>query len=139
MAESGNEWTAAELEAQYNNRARRSDSDSVAAEWQVRSDAFRAAAKGRFDLAYGPGDRDRLDYYPAAEPGGALLAYIHGGYWQRGDKSLYSFVAAPFVEHGVSVAMMNYDLCPAVRLAAIAPQVSRALAWLWQAAPDLAT
>ena len=137
MAEPGEVWTAAELEAQYNNRARRTDSDDVAAQWQARSDAFRAAAKGRLDLAYGPGDRDRLDYYLAAEPGGGLLAYIHGGYWQRGDKSLYSFVAAPFVERGVSVAMINYDLCPAVRLAAIAPQVSHALAWLWQAAPDL--
>lgn len=133
----GGEWTVAELEAQYDNRARRTDSDQVMAEWQARSDAFRATANGRLDLAYGPGPRDRLDYFPAVEPGGALLVYIHGGYWQRGDKSLYSFVAAPFVERGIGVTMVNYDLCPAVRLAAITPQLRRALAWLWQAAPEL--
>lgn len=130
-------WTEAQLEAQYDNRARRPDCDQLMAGWQARSDAFRGVAKARLDLAYGPGPRDRLDFFPAAEPGGALLVYIHGGYWQRGDKSLYSFVAAPFVERGVSVALVNYDLCPAVRLAAIAPQLRRALAWLWQAAPDL--
>ena len=66
----GGRWSAAELEAQYNNRARRPDTDELMAGWQARSEAFRVAVSGNLDLAYGPGLRDRLDYFPAATPGG---------------------------------------------------------------------
>ena len=39
-----------------------------------------------------------------------------GGYWRALDKSDYSFVAAPFVKRGVTVALINYALCPAVHV-----------------------
>ena len=70
-------------------------------------------------------------------PQAPFLLYIHGGYWQRGDKSIFSFVAEPFVRQGVSVALINYNLCPGVRFSEIAPQVRRAVAWLWQNATEL--
>ncbi len=124
-------------EALYNLRALRPDLDSVTAEWEARSAIRRAAQGSRLDLAYGAGERDRLDYFDCGTPGRPLLVYIHGGYWQRGDKTIYSFVADAFLERGINLALVNYDLCPAVRIGAIAPQVARALTWLWRESGDL--
>lgn len=127
---------AAQLEAQYNLRARRPDFEALVARWLERCRLFRERADVALDLAYGPGARDRLDLFRGTT-GGPLLVYIHGGYWQRGDKSMYSFVAEPFMAAGVNVAVLNYDLTPSVRLGQIAPQIRRAIAWLWHHAAEL--
>src|SRR4029078_5562206 len=63
---------------------------------------------------------------------GALLMFIHGGYWRALDKSQHSFVAEPFVSAGVTVAMINYALCPAVTVDEIVRQVLQATAWLYR-------
>lgn len=125
------------LETQYNLRARRPDFDEVVARWLERCAAFRARADADLDLAYGTGERDRLDLFHGTPRGGPLLVYIHGGYWQRGDKGMYSFIAEPFQAEGVAVAVLNYTLTPAVRLGEIAPQIRRAIAWLWHNAARL--
>ena len=67
--------------------------------------------------------------FAAARPRAALL-FIHGGYWRALDKSLHSFVAGPLVDRGVSVAVMNYDLCPAVGVPHIVEECREAVAWL---------
>jgi len=126
------------LEAEYNLRARRgSDFDELMARWLSRSAQQRAAAGAQVDLAYGAGEREKLDYFSGGARSGAVLIYIHGGYWQRGDKSMYSFVTEGFIKHGVSVAVVNYSLTPSVRIGEIAPQIRRATVWLWQRAADL--
>ncbi|MCA8250730.1 alpha/beta hydrolase [Burkholderia multivorans] len=127
-----------DLEAQYNLRALRPDFEAgMLQDWLARSDRFRRSCGGSLDLAYGDGERDRLDYFPAAAADAPLLVFFHGGYWQRGDKSVYSFVAEPFVAAGISVALVNYTLCPAVRVDDIVAQARRALAWLWRHADAL--
>ncbi|ABE36522.1 Putative esterase [Paraburkholderia xenovorans LB400] len=127
-----------DLEAQYNLRALRPDFEAgMLQEWLARSDRFRRSCGGSLDLAYGDGERDRLDYFPAAATDAPLLVFFHGGYWQRGDKSVYSFVAEPFVAAGISVALVNYTLCPAVRIGDIVTQSQRALTWLWRHADAL--
>lgn len=47
--------------------------------------------------------------------------FIHGGYWRSMDKSDFSFIALPFVEEDLNVALVNYPLSPDGRTA---------LAWL---------
>ena len=127
---------AEELEYQYELRSKEADFDSIVARWLERSAALRDSRDVAIDLAYGSGERDKLDLFRAAA-GGPLLIYIHGGYWQRGDKDMYSFVAEAFLDAGVNVAMINYTLTPACRLGDIAPQVRRCIAWLWHNAADL--
>jgi arylformamidase len=106
--------------------------------WAERSAAFRASASGKLDLAYGPGARDRLDFFPAPDAANApTVVFIHGGYWQKGDKSTYSFLAEPFLRNGVSFVAVNYDLCPSVRVAQIGSQIRKAMAWLWRNADRL--
>ena len=130
---------ADEIEKQYALRKLRPAYEKeMVPGWLERSARFRAEHLGaRIDLSYGPGPRDRFDFFPARRPGGAFLVYIHGGYWQRGDKSVYSILARPFTEAGVDVALVNYDLCPTVPASAIAPQVRRGVAHLWRSAREL--
>ena len=56
--------------------------------------------------------------------------FIHGGYWRALDKADFGFVAAPFVARGIAVANVNYDLCPAVTVAAIVDEIRRAVGWV---------
>ncbi|MFM0400826.1 alpha/beta hydrolase [Paraburkholderia aspalathi] len=129
---------SAELEAQYNMRLLRPDFEAnLLQEWLSHSAAFRSSPGAQLDVAYGPGPRDRLDYFPAASADAPLLIFFHGGFWQRGDKSVYSFVAEPFAAAGVSVVLVNYTLCPAVSVEGIVAQSQRALAWLWRHAGEL--
>jgi arylformamidase len=64
------------------------------------------------------------------------VVYIHGGYWRVMTKDFYSFVAPPFVEAGWNVAVLEYDLCPAVTIHQITDQCRRAIAWISHHAAD---
>jgi arylformamidase len=65
------------------------------------------------------------------------LVYFHGGYWQRGDKSIYSFIAPPFVDAGINVVVVGYDLCPTVGITRISEEAREAVAYLWLNANEL--
>lgn len=119
------------LESEYNVRAARNDYDQVLDDWNRRSEAFRTAAGGFLDAAYGPGERHRLDIFTAAVDSPTLV-YLHGGYWQRGDKSAYSFVAEPFAARGVNVVLMSYTLCPDITVPGITGEIRQGLAWLYR-------
>ena len=89
----------------------------------------RKRADARLDLRYGSSPRQTLDVFAAPRPRAALL-FIHGGYWRALDKSSHSFVAGPLLDRGVSVAVMNYDLCPAVGIPHIVEECRQAVVWL---------
>lgn len=127
----------ATLEREYNVRKNRPDFEQIGKDWAARSAAFREKTGGKLELAYGPAPRERIDVFSAGKQGAPLLVYIHGGYWQRGDKSVYSFVAAPFVANGVDVALVNYNLCPNGSIPVITAQVRTAIIWLWRNAATL--
>ncbi|MGI9510070.1 MAG: alpha/beta hydrolase [Geminicoccaceae bacterium] len=127
-----------ELEKQYNLRAGRPDYEvTVIPDWMTRSEQARRQLSGRLDIRYGEGERQTLDLFTCADPKAPLLVYFHGGYWQRGDKSIYSFLAVPFTERCVNVAVIGYDLCPSVTITRISEEAREALAYLWRNAVDL--
>jgi arylformamidase len=106
--------------------------------WGEVSAAWRQTVSCQCDVSYGVGDRGFLDFFPAANAATApTLVFIHGGYWHKGDKSFYSFVAQPFVERGVSCITLNYDFCPSVHITDITAQVQQALVWIWRHADEL--
>ena len=124
------------LEIQYNNQRRVPEFPELMQDWVQRTQALRARTGARLDIAYGDGERERLDLYPAANEDAPLLVFIHGGYWQRGDKSTFGFVAAGPLAMGFQVAVLNYGLCPQQPFADIAPQVVNALTWMLTRGPD---
>ena len=127
-----------DIEAQYFLRGLRPQYESKDLPgWLERSKRFVESTDASLDLVYGPRERNRLDLFPVRSGGAGFVLYIHGGYWQRGDKSVYRFVAEPYVRRGFSVALMNYPMCPDVRMSEIAPQARLAVAWLWRNAGEL--
>lgn len=123
-------------DAQYNSRGRIPEHPAILQFWAEASAAARARGRCVLDIAYGDGERERLDVFPAARPGAPVLVYIHGGYWRALDKGAQSFVAPPFVEAGAMVVLPGYALCPAVTVEHIVLQLTRALAWVWRHAAE---
>ena len=123
------------LELQYNNRALVPEHPAIFERWRSASSAFRKHADADLDLRYGKADRQRLDLFRAPHARGTVV-FIHGGYWRSLDKSDFSFVAAPFVARGLSVAAFNYRLCPTVSVLEIIADCRDALAWLLAEGPQ---
>ena len=81
------------------------------------------------DLSYGNSPGQILDIFPATQKNAPVQVFIHGGYWRAVavDKLLYSHVAAPLVAAGATVVLLDYDLCPSVRITDIVEQVRSAM------------
>jgi arylformamidase len=108
------------LADEYNNRALVPDHPRIIRDWEQQSAAYREAAQFEPDIAYGARPRNRLDlFHPARDGGGALVVFIHGGYWRSFDKSMFSHMARGANAHGLSVAVAGYTLCPEVKVADI--------------------
>jgi arylformamidase len=120
------------LEREYNVRKLRDDFDQVFESWIVRSAAFRKAADAALGCSYDAGEKDKLDLFRCGTVNAPLLMFIHGGYWQRGDRSAYSFAAESFVHNGVDVAVFGYELCPAATMSGIVRKTQQAIIWLWE-------
>ncbi|KAB1074306.1 alpha/beta hydrolase [Methylobacterium planeticum] len=116
----------AALSRAYDNSGAVPGSAETVAAWRAQSAAFREA---RLDAerAYGPGPRQRLDLYRCGAPSAPLLAFIHGGYWQRNAKEGFSCMAAGPLALGLDVAMIGYTLAPEASLSEIAAEIRAAL------------
>jgi arylformamidase len=118
-------------EPQYDPHATAPDGKQV----MERRLALAAQAREKFechrDLPYGSTPRERVDVYPAKGVSRAVMVFIHGGYWQRLDKADLAFLANSFVEAGITLVQVNYNLCPAVTLDKIVDEVRAACAWVW--------
>ena len=107
------------------------DAGAIFESWKQRSAATRVKLTFQSDLRYGPHRREVLDFYPAVNAHGCVV-FIHGGYWVEFSKIETSFVAEGFVDQGLSVALINYPLCPEVSIADIRDSCARAFAHLYK-------
>jgi len=89
------------------------------------------------DFSYGPGESERLHFFPATAPEAPLLIFVHGGYWQELTEADSSFAAADVVAHGAAFAALGYGLAPAHRLDEIVAMVRRGVRWLHRNAQAL--
>lgn len=112
-----------DLEREYNNRARVPEHPEIIAGWARDAAAYREAKPPR-EIVYGGGARETVDLFEAGD--GPAVIFIHGGYWQGLDKSFFSHMARGLNTLGVSVAVLNYDLCPNVRIGDIVEQMRAA-------------
>lgn len=132
------DYDAETLFAEYNNRGKVPDFEAFITDFEARSDQLRAnAKKGRIDLTYGDGPRDRFDLFLPDAPNPPLHVFIHGGYWQWNDKDTYAFLAKPFLDAGIAFANLEYTLCPEVTLAELVDQVRRGVTHLWKNGAEL--
>lgn len=120
----------ASIDAEYDPE-RRAGPRGPFIDWYVRESALvRERFEHRLDVAYGPTPAETLDVFPSPAPNSPILMFIHGGYWRALSSKEFNFVAGGLVPHGVTVAVMNYALCPEVEIADITRQSRAAVAWL---------
>jgi hypothetical protein len=124
------------LNKQYNNRELVPDHPQYFARWAGGLARARSTMTCHLDRRYGDMPGETLDIFPARKGDGTCLMFIHGGYWRSLDKSDHSFLAPRWVDAGVSLAVVNYDLCPKVTIEEIVQQMLRASRWLWLHAED---
>jgi arylformamidase len=120
----------------YNNRELVPDHPQYFARWAEASQRARATMTCHLDLRYGDAPGEAIDLFPARKGDGSCLMFIHGGYWRSLDKKDFSFLAPALVDGGISLAVVNYDLCPKVSMEEIVRQMLRASRWLWLHAED---
>lgn len=123
--------SATDYEAEYSNSRRVPESAEIFVRWQTASDAYRPAALAELDLPYGPAPRNRYDLFWGGTQAAPAVLYIHGGYWQEGDRTLYAFIARALNAAGLNVAIPSYSLCPAVSVLDIVAELRSCLATVW--------
>jgi len=127
---------AAALSRLYNARELVQDHPQYFARWAETSQRARATMTSHLDLRYGDMPGETIDLFPSRKGDGSCMMFIHGGYWRALDKKDFSFLAPAFVGGGISLAVVNYDLCPKVSIEEIVRQMLRASRWLWLHAED---
>ncbi len=125
-----------EIESHFNPQVAVPDSSRWTEQRRKASLRVREALKSHLDIPYGTSPRQVLDIFPAEKPGGPVLAYIHGGYWRGGSKDENCHFADLFVGHGVTVVVLEHDLCPSVTVGEIVGQIRSAVAWLYNHIAD---
>ena len=130
-----NNMTRAELDAAYDNTNAVADSGERREAWIARSDAFRKRHADGLDLAYGPRPRNKIDLFRCGAAKAPLLAFIHGGYWQRNAKETFACMAAGPLANDMDVAFIGYTLCPEATLSEIVDEIAAAVRWLRREGP----
>lgn len=99
--------------------------------WEIEAREFReveaAIGRARLNTAYGPGERQRFDLFHPAGKAEGLVVFIHGGYWRRFDRTMWSHFSAGCTARGWAVAMPSYTLAPEARISEITKEVARAI------------
>lgn len=103
--------------------------------WLRDSEAARNALTCHVGVPYGTANRETVDLF-IAQGSSRWVIFIHGGYWRRMTAGHFSYLAPPLVAGGWNVAMLEYDLCPAVTLATITEQCRQGFSWLCKHAAD---
>ncbi len=119
-----------EIDGQYNIGASMPGWESWLVRYTEDSEVTRQSIECALNVSYGPTLDEHLDIFPSAIPGSPMLVFIHGGYWRALSSKETNFLARKFVEQGITVAHVNYSLCPGVSITEITRQCRAAVAWL---------
>lgn len=104
-----------------------------------RTERIDPAQGGKIALSYGADRLQRVDFYPAAQAGGPLVVFVHGGGWKRGDKRMVDDSSKLTHWHalGYNAASVNYRLVPDATVEQQGADVAAAVAMLREKAPSL--
>jgi acetyl esterase/lipase len=85
------------------------------------------------DIAYAEpkNERQTLDVYaPKEGKNHPVVFWIHGGGWQRGDKSDVQVKPRAFVDRGFVFVSTNYRFVPTVTIKEMAGDIARSIRWV---------
>ncbi|MEY8842957.1 alpha/beta hydrolase [Cribrihabitans sp. XS_ASV171] len=116
----------------FDNSSYVAGADALPGRWAERA-AARRAKGGEIDIGYGDGARNRFDLFRPEGEARGLVVFVHGGYWQKLDKSFWSHFAEGPLGQGWALAIPSYTLAPEARLTRMVTEVTAAV----NAAADL--
>lgn len=122
--------TQAEIDRSYDPALEVADLAALRRGYAQQSERARRVLEYVPKVAFGPTLDEHLDIFPAERPGSPVLLFIHGGYWRANTAQDFSCVALGPAALGMTVAVLNYALCPQVTLDEIARQVRAGVAWV---------
>ena len=125
-----------ELDRGLNNGQAVAGSAEIVAGWDQRSAELRKLRSAHLDLRYGPRERNRIDFFKAADAAPTLL-FIHGGYWQTRAKETFALFAEGPTVHGINVALIGYTLAPDATLDEIVAEIHAGIDFLGRQLPAL--
>lgn len=130
-------FTQSELDAGYNNTAAVPHAATILNSLTERSVKTRERSAIALDLAYGDGERQAIDVFACGHPHAPMLVFLHGGYWQRNAKEMFSVLAEGPLAHGFDVAMPGYTLAPEASLTRIIEECETAIRLLRVIGPSM--
>lgn len=81
-------------------------------------------------LAYGEGERRRLDVYaPADAEAAPVVVFFYGGSWDSGDREMYEFVGNALAERGFVTVIPDYRVYPEIRYPTFLRDSASAVRW----------
>lgn len=112
----------------YANMAHIAGSSALPAHWAAEAKAYRASGISvEEDIAYGDGDRQKLDIVWPDGTAKGLAVFVHGGYWMRLYKSDWTQFAEGARSAGWAVALPGYTLTPHARVSEITQEIIAAI------------
>ena len=129
LSKSWRDMTADEIRCHFDMRVAVPTGQEFVARYLERSIITRNLLKSICDLRYGPGPRQTLDIFPAAQRSAPLVMFWHGGGWRYQSKDHFSYVAEPLVIAGVTAVLVGYDLHPEVTLPRMMSEACEAIVW----------
>jgi hypothetical protein len=58
-----------------------------------------------------------------------VLIFVHGGYWNSGDKEMYSIMGRNFAKRGITTIIAGYTLSPNANYDVMASQIAQIVKW----------
>lgn len=83
-------------------------------------------------FAYGGDPYQEVAVFPAANPNGTVLAFMHGGGWVNGYKEWMAFMAPPLNDAGITFVSIGYRLAPGVGWPVGLYDTAAGLSWIYE-------
>jgi arylformamidase len=108
--------------------------NDVFGRWEQRNTLARTRLSAPQRVTYGPSDIEKLDLYTTSQPDAPIHVHIHGGTWRVGDAASVAYLAESFVDSGAHFVAVDFTNVMETNgnLMALAEQVRRAVAWVYQ-------
>ena len=122
----------------YDTRRGIPDVDDIIEGWHADAAGYRERWRHKtLDVAYGPAARNDVDLFWPSDgamdrDGAPLVVFVHGGYWRRFDRRVFSHFAEGLVTKGVAVAMPSYTLAPEAGMVRIVEELRSCARFLYQ-------
>lgn len=87
-------------------------------------------------FAYGEDPYQEVAVFPASNPNGSVVVFMHGGGWTNGYKEWMAFMAPPLNASGVTFVSLGYRLAPQVIWPDGVLDAAKGLAWVYQNIAD---